>query len=237
MNEEKFTGKAALYEMSRPSYAQGAIDLIRSEIPLGEKVADIGAGTGKFTRQLLSAGYKVYAVEPNADMRERLLDCGAEVVCAPAEETGLPDNSVALVTAAQAFHWFDREKFRAECRRILVPGGKVLLLWNSEDGTSQIIKDIDALCRRYYLKDEPRRKSDDDTGVFFAEHSVFNFRNDLVMDREHFIANRMSRSHAPRVTDKNYGEFENALSELFDKYSHDGTVTIPNITRGYFGTV
>lgn len=236
MNEEKFTGKAALYEMSRPSYAQGAIDLIRSEIPLGEKIADIGAGTGIFTRQLLSAGYKVYAVEPNADMRERLLGCGAEVVCAPAEDTGLPDNSVSLVTAAQAFHWFDREKFRAECRRILVPGGKVLLLWNSED-RAYIINDIDALCRRYYVKYEPRREFHEDTGGFFTKHSEFVFRNDLVMDREHFIANRMSRSHAPRVTDKNYGEFENALSELFDKYSSDGKITIPNITRGYFGTV
>lgn len=239
MNEEKFSGKADLYEKSRPSYAQEAIDLIKSVIPAGGRIADIGAGTGIFTRQLVSAGFEVCAAEPNADMRARLADCGAEVVCASAENTGLPEKAFSLVTAAQAFHWFDGAKFREECRRILVDGGKVLLLWNNEDKSAPIIGDISEVCRRFCMQNKPRGEFRNELSEdsFFAEYKIYNFRNDLILDKEHFIANRMSRSHAPRKDDKNYAEMESALSRLFDKYSTNGTVTIPNITACYLGTV
>lgn len=239
MNEEKFSGKADLYEMSRPSYAGEAIDLIKSNIPAGSRIADIGAGTGIFTRQLVSAGFEVCAAEPNADMRERLANCGAEVVCASAENTGLPEKSFALVTAAQAFHWFDGEKFRNECRRILEDGGKVLLLWNNEDKAAPIINDINEVCRSFCTQYKPRAefRNELDEDGFFAEYKIYNFRNDLILDRERFIANRMSRSHAPQRGDSNYTEMESALSRLFDKHSSNGTVTIPNITTCYLGTV
>lgn len=236
MNEEKFSGRAELYAQSRPSYAQGAIDLIRAVVPRGGDVADIGAGTGIFTRQLLSAGYRVYAVEPNADMRAMLAGCGAQVVCAPAEATGLPDNSVDLVTAAQAFHWFDKEKFRAECRRILRDGGKVLLLWNSSDD-SPLNSEINELSRRYGEKGGICPQSRKSADGFFAEHAAYTFPNDLVFDRERFIANRLSRSHAPRQGEENYEPLRAALSELFDRYGKDGTITVPNITRCYLDTV
>ena len=237
MNEEKFSGRAELYALSRPSYAQGAIGLIGGMVPRGGAVADIGAGTGIFTRQLLSAGYRVYAVEPNADMRAMLSDCGAEVICAPAEATGLPENSVDLVTAAQAFHWFDREKFRAECRRILCTGGKVLLLWNSEDSSSPLKCELNELTRRYNEKFEVRPEFHETVSDFFSEYTGYTFPNDLEFDREYFIANRLSRSHAPRRGEDNYEPFRAALSGLFDRYSHDGIITVPNTTRCYFGTV
>lgn len=237
MNEEKFSGRAKLYALARPSYAQGAVDLIRGSVPQEGVIADIGAGTGIFTRQLLSAGYRVYAVEPNADMRGMLSDCGAEVVCAPAEATGLPDKSVDLVTAAQAFHWFDKEKFRAECRRILCGGGKVLLLWNSEDSSSPLKCGMNEISRRYNEKFKIRPEFHETVSGFFEEYTEYTFPNDLVFDREHFIANRLSRSHAPRQGEDNYEPFRAALSELFDRYQHDGKITVPNTTRCYFGTV
>lgn len=236
MNEGMFSGRAELYAQSRPSYAQGAVDLIRGVVPRGGDVADIGAGTGIFTRQLLSAGYRVYAVEPNADMRAMLSGCGAQVLCAPAEATGLSDNSVSLVTAAQAFHWFDKERFRAECRRILRSGGKVLLLWNSENRSPLKCK-INELSRRYGEKGGICAQSRKNADGFFAEHTAYTFPNDLVFDREHFIANRLSRSHAPRQGEENYGQLRAALSELSDRYSKDGMITVPNIPRCYLGTV
>lgn len=237
MNEEKFSGRAELYALSRPSYAQGAIDLIGGMVPRGGVIADIGAGTGIFTRQLLSAGYRVYAVEPNADMRVMLSDCGAEVVCAPAEATGLPDNSVNLVTAAQAFHWFDKEKFRDECRRILCVGGRVLLVWNSEDRSSPLKCELNEISRRYNENFEVRPEFHETVADFFSEYTEYTFPNDLEFDREHFIANRLSRSHAPRQGEDNYDPFRAALSGLFDRYSRNGTITVPNTTRCYLGTV
>src|SRR5690606_3925933 len=98
-------------------------------------VADIGAGTGKLTAELLRRDWDVVAVEPNDDMRASLVETIGEadrltVVGAPAERTTLAESSVALVTVAQAFHWFDIDAFRAECLRILVPGGQAALIWN-----------------------------------------------------------------------------------------------------------
>lgn len=237
MNEEKFSGRAELYAQSRPSYAQGAADLIRSAVPRGGIVADIGAGTGIFTRQLLAAGYRVYAVEPNADMRAMLSGCGAQVVCASAEATGLPDKSVQLVTAAQAFHWFDKEKFRAECRRILSDGGKVLLLWNSEDESSELKKELNELSRRFSSDFAIRPEFHEAISGFFSEYDEYAFPNELALDREQFIANRLSRSHAPKQGEESCEPFCAALSELFDRYQNDGKIIVPNVTKCYFGTV
>lgn len=238
MNEDKFSGKADLYEISRPSYANEVIELIKCELPSCGRIADIGAGTGIFTRQLVSAGFEVYAVEPNADMREKLTNCGARVICASAENTGLPEKTFSLITAAQAFHWFDGIKFREECRRILADNGRIMLIWNKEDKSSPIICDINEICWHFY-KHKPRAdfRNEIDEETFFTKYKVYNYLNDLSLDKQHFIANRMSRSHAPNRGDSNYGEMENALSRLFDKYSNNGTVTIPNITLCYFGTV
>ncbi|REN17172.1 class I SAM-dependent methyltransferase, partial [Mycobacterium tuberculosis] len=106
-------------------------------VPTETLVADIGAGTGISTRLFLAAGHPVIAVEPNAAMCE-----AAEQLLAPdylrlkvadgtAEATGLADNSVGLVAAAQAFHWFDTTAVRREWARILQPEGMALVFWNS----------------------------------------------------------------------------------------------------------
>ncbi|MCL2463427.1 MAG: class I SAM-dependent methyltransferase, partial [Defluviitaleaceae bacterium] len=130
MNEEKFTGKAGLYRTFRPSYPAELIDYLYSHIGFSSdcSIADIGAGTGIFTRILLERGSKVYAVEPNGDMREAAIKdlSGYEnfvPVGASAENTGLDDSGVDFVTVAQAFHYFDRQLFRRECQRILKSGG------------------------------------------------------------------------------------------------------------------
>ena len=124
MNEHKFDGKAKLYAAYRPSYASGLIDDLVEDLPKGAKVADIGSGTGKLTELLLARGMNVFAVEPNDDMRAAAEEAfgGNALFCsvpASAESTTLPDGKMELVTAAQAFHWFDRDAFRKECRRIL----------------------------------------------------------------------------------------------------------------------
>lgn len=110
MNENIFSGKAEVYMQCRPRYAQGVLDFIRRETALtpDSLIADIGAGTGIFTEQLMSLGCRVAAVEPNGDMRSRIAETapGAEIISAPAEHTGLPDGSVSLITAAESFHWF-----------------------------------------------------------------------------------------------------------------------------------
>ncbi|MCL2072041.1 MAG: class I SAM-dependent methyltransferase, partial [Oscillospiraceae bacterium] len=118
-----FTGRADVYAKARPSYPDSALEYIVSLAPSKAVFADIGAGTGKFTECLAKQGRKLFAVEPNDDMRKQLVTTlssfpNATIINGTAEVTTLPSNSVDVITVAQALHWFDPEIFRAECRRI-----------------------------------------------------------------------------------------------------------------------
>lgn len=149
MNEEKFTDKADIYDKYRPSYPAELIEWLW-ENTHAENVADIGAGTGKFTELLLKKDWRVTAVEPNADMlgKLRVNLPNIEIVNASAENTGITPNSIDLVTTATAFHWFDEERFKAECKRILTPEGRLAIVFNGKI-TDDIVKERDEISRIY----------------------------------------------------------------------------------------
>ena len=125
----RFTERVADYAAHRPSYPPEVIGVLAREGVLrpGDVVADVGSGTGILTALLLAHGNTVHAVEPNAAMAsEAAARLGGNprfhAVAGRAEATGLPDASCDVVTAAQAFHWFDIDPTRREFRRILRPG-------------------------------------------------------------------------------------------------------------------
>lgn len=122
------------YERARPQYAADAVAWVAERLPFG-RVLDLGAGTGKLTRQLLGAAGSVIAVEPDDDMRAMLERVLPEVESrrGSAEAIPLPDASVDAVTVAQAFHWFEREAAFAEMHRVLRPAGGIAVLWNEYD--------------------------------------------------------------------------------------------------------
>ncbi len=128
-----FGAAADVYERGRPPYPPEAVDWL---LPKGaSRVLDLGAGTGKLTRQLRDRGLDVIAVEPSAGMREQLAHAvpGATVHAGSAEEIPLADGSVDAVLAAQAWHWVDRSRAVPEVARVLVPGGRLGLVWNIRD--------------------------------------------------------------------------------------------------------
>jgi ubiquinone/menaquinone biosynthesis C-methylase UbiE len=151
-----FTSKVADYVASRPDYPDAIFDLLAMSAGLrpGAVVADIGAGTGLLSEGLLARGAKVIAVEPNAAMRsasERILGQteGFRAVEGAAEATSLHAHSVDLITAAQAFHWFDVEPARREALRILTPEGVVALIWNDRLATEPLQVALDAIFLRH----------------------------------------------------------------------------------------
>ena len=132
-----FTEKVADYIASRPDYPSALYAALRDCCTPsdGVTVADVGAGTGLLTQGLLRNGYRVVAVEPNADMRaasDRLLreNEGYRSIAGCAESMPLAPASVQLITAAQAFHWFEVDRARAEFLRVLTENGLVVLIWN-----------------------------------------------------------------------------------------------------------
>lgn len=132
----RFGDVADRYERARPLYPQAALLELAARCGLrsGTPVVDLGAGTGKLTRQVAALGADVVAVEPAAGMRRRL---EAKVPDVPvldgtAEDIPLPDASVEVVTAGQAFHWFDTRRALDEIARVLRPNGWLALLWNEQ---------------------------------------------------------------------------------------------------------
>ncbi len=245
MNEQKFTGKADLYEKFRPSYPDELIDFLYEKARC-EQVADIGAGTGKFTRCLLKKPWSVIAVEPNADMRGILEQIdGIKVVNAPAENTGLEDNSVGLVTAAQAFHWFDEYKFKAECRRVLTRGGKTAIIFNERiyDGC-EIARERDSICMKFcgaFHTGHVGKRTGEEGDLFlrneyFSEVEYFCCENNIEADCDGFVGDTLSRSYALKKDDKDYEAFVEELNRAFSKYSHNGRVTVKYKASCYLGT-
>lgn len=132
-----FGTMGALYERIRPDYPVEAVEILVRELGIarGTVVVDVGAGTGKLTRSLTPTGATVIAVEPLADMRERLIDTAPRAVPfdGTAEAMPLRDGSADAIVCAQAFHWFDGVRALAEFHRVLRPDGGVGLIWNVRD--------------------------------------------------------------------------------------------------------
>lgn len=245
MNEEKFTGKAELYEKYRPSYPDELIDFLYDNARC-EAVADVGAGTGKFTRCLLKKPWRVTAVEPNADMRGKLEEiAGLTIVNALAESTGLADKSVGLVTAAQAFHWFDKEKFAGECKRILTDGGKLAVVWSSfvEEGLSARRTE---LCEKYSIELQIKKAMGDDSykrendallrGGYFKSVEVAEYSGERVFDKDSFVGETLSRSYAPKPGQPNYERFVEELGALFSEFESEGRAAVKTKLICYLGS-
>ncbi|MCC3277685.1 class I SAM-dependent methyltransferase [Arthrobacter sp. zg-Y40] len=125
------------YDRIRPGYPAEAVDWLvsRPGFPPVRDVADVGAGTGKYTRVLQAAGLSVHAVDPSADMLAQLSRSLPQVPVSvgTAEDTGLPDRSADTVTVAQAWHWCDPGAASREFSRVLRPHGILGLVWNQLD--------------------------------------------------------------------------------------------------------
>ncbi len=248
-NTKKFTGKAEFYTQGRPRYPKEFIDYLYGEAGFTAEsiVADIGSGTGIFTREILERGSLVYAVEPNADMRavaEADLSgfTNYRSVNAAAESTGLPDASVNFITVAQAAHWFDAPRFAVECRRILKPNGKLVLVWNTRVKSSPITQKTKEVLKRYELNasnfsaDLDARENE--IYYYFAEDCAkVVYPNNQLVDKAKFISRNLSESYAPAPGDSKYDELMAEFDKLFNEYAVDGKLVMPTDTVGYIGSV
>lgn len=237
MNEEKFTGKADVYDKFRPSYPDPLIDWLYEKTG-AKTVADIGAGTGIFTKCLSSKPWKITAVEPNPDMLGILKQNvpSIEIVNAPAENTGIPAGTIDLVTAAQAFHWFDKGKFKAECERIFTPNGYLAVTWNNHV-PSDIMSERNRIFDKYcgMSNSVAGGVTQVDLNVYFSRMEVLRLENNMNMNEEQFIGYSLSHSYSIKADNENYENFVDELRNMFAKFQKDGTVEIPQETECFLG--
>jgi len=198
-------------------------------------IADVGSGTGILTEMFLKSGNRVFAIEPNQEMRhagERLLQSfsGFTSIAGTAEETTLPDASVGLVTVGQAFHWFDAARARQEFRRILAPDGWVVLVWNDRrtDSTA-FLAGYEQLLRDYATDyDQVNHKRIDASSLrdfFQAEPDTKTFSNFQHFDFESLRGRLLSSSYAPDIGQPGHAEMMEDLQRLFETHQTKGRVT------------
>ena len=248
-NESLFNSRASNYQQGRPGYAQAAVDMIVNElVKEGDKIADVGSGTGIFSKEFITRGFEVYCVEPNADMRaqaEGLFKDDPHFISvpAPAENTTLPDNSINLVTAASAFHWFDTEAFRKECERILKPDGNVVLIINARSYDDEFTVRQHEICLetcptfsslRHGLEEAIPKVKD----FFRGGMEMREFDFPLDYEKETFVKRSLSSSYAPTPDDPRYEQYADRLRELMDEFAPDSDkITVANSTVMYWGRV
>ncbi len=242
-NKDFFTKKSEDYSRYRPSYPAAAISWLWEKC-IGKCVADIGAGTGIFTKCLKQCFEDIYAVEPNGDMRKQFNLFLPDIPCTRgyAEDTGLPNASIDLITVAQAFHWFDEDKFKLEAMRILRPNGRVAIIWNTSVKNDFSVA-RDKVCQKYcprFSRGYAGKRTVEEGDVFlrsiyFKDVEFVEFDNPFAMDYDSFIGNIRSRSYAILPNEKHYDDFIKECGRVFNKYAVDGLVVENQKTTIYLG--
>jgi SAM-dependent methyltransferase len=242
-----FSARVADYIASRPDYPDALFDALGDRCTLRPEamVADVGAGTGLLTRGLLARGYRAVAVEPNPAMRaacDRI--CGAvdgyRSVEGCAESIPLPSSSIDLVTAAQAFHWFEVEAARAECLRVLAPHGKVALIWNDRVSADPLHMALDEVFvefggekRTALLAHEDRTDVPRFFGATRAEELSWPHVHRL--DVEALLCLAFSRSYMPERQSPAGQEVAHRLRRIHDRFRDSGRVTVRYRTVAILG--
>jgi SAM-dependent methyltransferase len=250
-SKERFSNRVDTYVKYRPTYPKEAIDYLYGTVGLTTEslVADIGAGTGIFSELLLERGSRVIGVEPNQAMREKSEARlaaefeGFRTCPGSAEETGLEESSMDYIVCAQSFHWFDRRLAKVEFARILKPGGKVILIWNSRrtSGTpfleryEQLLHDFG----NNFVSMNHRNVSQEALRSFFENGgpTLAAFTNGQRFDLDGLRGRLLSSSYTPTIGEPRYEPMMKELQSIFDETQVDGTVSMEYDTEVYWGTV
>ena len=192
---------AALYDRARPGYPAEAVEFALQ--PLRDRpdlrALDVGAGTGKLTRQLCASGVTTIAVEPAPGMLKVLKHTvsRAQVLAGSAEELPLPDAAVDLVAVGQAFHWFDLDRALPELARVLRPGGRLALFYNSRDGSVAWVRALAGLIGDH--RDNADAHRDQRVMGPFEPEAFAEFRHQQELDADGLAELVGSRSYAIRL--------------------------------------
>ncbi len=244
----RFSNRVTDYVRYRPGYPECVLTLLRDRrwLQRGTRVADIGSGTGIFSSLLLDQGAEVFAVEPNAGMREAaeaMLGHHAlfHSIAASGEETTLEDQSMDFIVSAQAFHWLDRTRARREFMRLLKPSGRIALIWNvRQTANTLFLRDYENLLLHFAPDYAQVRHENVDvealesffTGGVFEKHV---FANQQSFDFAGVCGRLLSCSYAPAEGHPLHEPMIEELRRLFETHEQNGSVTFLYDTEVFIG--
>lgn len=242
-------GDYVRHRLSFPPSLLARLEALGVGLP-GQRVVDIGTGTGALARALAARGSAVVGVDPSAAMIEQALGVtpaalDVRYVEASAEDTGLVPSSADAMTALQCWHWLDRPRALAEARRLLVDGGPLAILhfdWLARPGnvverTLQLLREragealhADRLPRDgLYLDWLPEVEA-----VGFGAVELFSYDVDVAYSKEAWRGRvRASSNVTPSLSPDEVSRFDTDLAALLDELSAgEGELRVPHRVFG-----
>jgi SAM-dependent methyltransferase len=221
---------ADAYERARPEYPRDAVRWLAGDTPAD--VVDVGAGTGKLTRGLVALGHRVAAVEPLPEMLAHLRSAvpGAAALAGSAEQLPLPDASADVVVCAQAFHWFDRDAALREFVRVLRPGGRVGLVWNTRDDREPWAAELSVAIGSESVESEDAREPIGVSALFGpVEEATFSHVQRL--DRDTLLDLVRSRSYCAVMAAAEREQVLERVGALYDAHAKADGIDLPYVTE------
>jgi ubiquinone/menaquinone biosynthesis C-methylase UbiE len=243
---ERFTDVVEDYDKYRPRYPAFILEALEKNYKITNNyvIADVGSGTGIFSRLFVEKNYMVYGIEPNDRMREKseqefALFPHFKAIKGTAENILLADNSVDIVTVAQAFHWFETEEANNEFYRILKDNGMIVLVWNERrNKDNPFMSKYERLLRKFcpdYNETNHKKFTYENIKQIFKGHSIDLYMIDNIqeMDLNAFIGRVKSCSYCISNENKNYNPFMKKLNDLFNTYQNQSIVSFDYNTIMY----
>ena len=245
---KRFSNRVGNYVKYRPHYPNMVLNILKEKIQISSNqiIADIGSGTGILTELFLKIGNIVYGVEPNKEMREAAENLLKDYnnfrsINGTAEKTLLESKSVDLITAGQAFHWFNVEKARIEFLRILKPKGYVILLWNTRlPDTTPFSKEYENLLRKYGTDYTEVHHTNIEKNVFsnfFMKDSYqyIKLDNYQLFDFDSLKGRLLSSSYIPTEESSHYLAMIEDLKQIYETYQENNGIKFEYVTELYYG--
>jgi len=245
----RFSSRVDNYSKYRPNYPQKIISFLEAKKILFKDsiIADFGSGTGILSELFLKNGNLVYGIEPNANMRnaaEKFLKNYQNFysIDGSAEVSNMEDNIIDLVTAGQAFHWFDQIKARKEFKRILKPEGFVVIIWNNRKHSgSKFLEAYEDLLLKYGIDYQKISNIQIDFENFYGtgrnsegyKREIFD--NYQLLDYPGLKGRLLSTSYAPLDNHPNYYGMITDLEKIFNENNQNGLVKFEYETELYYG--
>ena len=242
---ERFSNRVANYVKYRPHYPPEIIAHLEENRGLTRAtvIADVGCGTGISSELFLENGNRVLGVEPNDAMRAAAIEYLAKYpnftpVNGTSDATTLPDASVDMIVAAQAFHWFDPEKTRPEFRRILKPDGWAVLMWNERQlDTTPFLVEYEKFLLKYARDYEVVRheniRAEELDRFFQANYTKGTFSNVQVFDLDGIKGRMLSASYMPSEGHPMFPEMIAELETIFANHAENGKIKVFYDTKVY----
>jgi SAM-dependent methyltransferase len=247
-SKERFSNRVENYIKYRPGYPGEIIRLLEKEINFNSTwiVADVGSGTGILSRLFLDNGNSVYGIEPNSEMRkagENQLSNYVKFksIRGSSENTSLQNNCIDLISAGQAFHWFDVQKSKEEFKKILKKNGYVALIWNNRKTNSSVfLHEYENLLLNFsvdYKLVDHKNVNEKILGELFDQYRLKTFPNFQIFNFEELKGRLLSSSYVPMPDNPGYKAMVEELEKIFNQNEVGGKIQFEYDTELYFGTL